>query len=323
VKVFDEKGRFLIRLASILWSEITGKPTSPSLEEMAVEHEADGTHGAITPTGCTLKPGDGDLLPKDHAATHEPGGGDAMAVDEVVGTGSLRTLGGGAQQAMPGDATPAPGAHKDSHDPEDGADKLDTAAGSTIQPDDAAAIGTSHSLARADHKHAIVAATPVKVAAANAEGISTSFARADHVHEREHAIYTDADAVAAVKADANFPLATITFIIDGGGSAITTGQKGHLEIPFACTITGWTILADVSGSIVVDVWKDTYANFPPTVADTIAGTEKPTLSAVQKNQDLSLTTWTTAVAAGDILAFNVDSVATVTRVTVSLKIAKS
>ena len=116
---------------------------------------------------------------------------------------------------------------------------------------------------------------------------------------------------------------SITFIINGGGSAITTGQKGHLEIPFACTITGWTILADQSGSIVVDVWKDTYANFPPTVADTITGTEKPTLASVQKNQDLSLTTWTTAVAAGDILAFNVDSVATVTRVTLSIRATKT
>lgn len=121
----------------------------------------------------------------------------------------------------------------------------------------------------------------------------------------------------------NHKTRTITFIIDGGGSAITTGVKGFLEIPFACTITGWTILADQSGSIVVDVWKDTYANFPPTVADTIAGTEKPTLSSVQKNQDLSLSTWTTAITAGDILAFNVDSITTVTRVTISIRVTVS
>jgi len=30
--------------------------------------------------------------------------------------------------------------------------------------------------------------------------------------------------------------ASLTFIIDGGGSAITTGQKGHLEIPFALSL---------------------------------------------------------------------------------------
>lgn len=44
-----------IALPSAAWADIAGKPDSPSLEEMAAEHEADGTHGAITPTGCTLK----------------------------------------------------------------------------------------------------------------------------------------------------------------------------------------------------------------------------------------------------------------------------
>ncbi len=39
---------------------------------------------------------------EDHATRHEPGGGDAMAVDAVAGTGSLRTLGAGAQQAAVG-----------------------------------------------------------------------------------------------------------------------------------------------------------------------------------------------------------------------------
>jgi len=111
--------------------------------------------------------------------------------------------------------------------------------------------------------------------------------------------------------------------IDGGGSAITTGQKGYVSVPFDCTITGWTLVADQSGSIVIDVWKDTYANFPPTVADTIAGTEKPTLSSVQKNEDSNLTTWTTAIAAGDVIGFNVDSASTVTRVTLTLKITRS
>jgi len=115
----------------------------------------------------------------------------------------------------------------------------------------------------------------------------------------------------------------IVWVIDGGGVTITTGEKGHIEIPFAMTLTGWTLAADIAGSIVIDVWKDTYANFPPAVADTIAGTEKPTLAAVQKNQDLSLSSWTTAVAAGDILAFNVDSVATVSRVTLVLRGTKT
>ena len=38
-----------------------------------------------------------------------------------------------------------------------------------------------------------------------------------------------------------------------------------------------------SGSIVIDVWKDTYANFPPIVADTITASAKPTL--VERDQE--------------------------------------
>ena len=58
-------------------------------------------------------------------------------------------------------------------------------------------------------------------------------------------------------------------VIDGGGSTITTGVKGDVNCDFAFTIVQWALLADQSGSIVIDIWKDTYANYPPTVADTI------------------------------------------------------
>ena len=70
---------------------------------------------------------------------------------------------------------------------------------------------------------------------------------------------------------------------------------------------------------MVDVWKSTYANLPADASDTIAGSEKPTLSAAVKNQDLTLTTWTTSVALGDWLGFNVDSASTVKRVVVALR----
>lgn len=119
-----------------------------------------------------------------------------------------------------------------------------------------------------------------------------------------------------------FPFVSVTFIIDGGGSAITTGVKGDLMIPFACNIESVALLADQSGSIVIDIWKDTYGNYPATVADTITASAKPTLSTATKYSDSTLTGWTKAIAAGDTLRFNVDSVATVTRVTLSLKVRR-
>lgn len=100
---------------------------------------------------------------------------------------------------------------------------------------------------------------------------------------------------------------SVNFLIDGSGSAITTGIKGDIRIPFSCTITGSYLLADQTGSIVIDLWKDTYANFPPTVDDTITAAEKPTISAATKDEDTTLTGWTTTVTAGDIIRVNVDS----------------
>src|SRR5215510_7505714 len=116
----------------------------------------------------------------------------------------------------------------------------------------------------------------------------------------------------------------VGLIIDGGGSTITTGLKGFLEVPFAGTITAATVLSIdasvTSGSIVIDVWKDTYANYPPTVADTITASAKPTLSSATKSRDATLTGWTTSISAGDILGFKVDSATTVTKVLISLTV---
>ena len=115
---------------------------------------------------------------------------------------------------------------------------------------------------------------------------------------------------------------SITFVIDGGGAVITTGIKGDLEVPFACAIVSCTLLADQSGSIVIDIWKDTYTNYPPTVVDTITAAAKPTISTALKSQDMTLTGWTTSIAAGDILRFNVDSAVSIQRVTLSLKVTE-
>jgi hypothetical protein len=115
----------------------------------------------------------------------------------------------------------------------------------------------------------------------------------------------------------------LQFVIDGGGSVISTGVHGDLEVPFDCTITQATLLADQSGDIVVDVWKDTYANFPPTDADSITASAPLTIASGAKSQDGTLTGWEISLVAGDILRFNVDSVTSIQRVTVALRVARS
>jgi hypothetical protein len=120
----------------------------------------------------------------------------------------------------------------------------------------------------------------------------------------------------------NDRLASLGLVIDGAGSAITTGVKGYLRVPYACTIQSVELVADQSGSIVIDVWRDSYQNFPPVAGDSIAGSAKPTLSSAQKSQNTTLSGWTTTLTEGQYLAFNVDSASTVTRVVLTLKVQK-
>lgn len=118
--------------------------------------------------------------------------------------------------------------------------------------------------------------------------------------------------------------------IDGGGSAITTGEKGvPVRFDYACTITGWTLTADQSGSLVIDVWKEASAfdgggvlTNPPTVADTITASAKPTLSSQRGKTSTTLTGWTTSIAAGDTVTFNVDSASTITRAKLIIHVQK-
>lgn len=115
----------------------------------------------------------------------------------------------------------------------------------------------------------------------------------------------------------------IGITVDGGGSVINAGIKGYKSFPVAGTITGVRLLADQSGSIVFDIWKDTFAAYPPTNADSITAAAQPTLSTQDHSQDTTLTGWTTAVAAGDVFGFNVDSATVVTRVTLELTLVVS
>ena len=118
-------------------------------------------------------------------------------------------------------------------------------------------------------------------------------------------------------------VSSIGCILDGGGSAIAANTIIYVRVPFACTINEFTILADQSGSITVKVYKDTYANYPPTAADDISN-GGVAVTTTTKATDTTLTSWTTSITAGDVLAFTNTTVATtITRVTCQLKVTRT
>jgi hypothetical protein len=115
---------------------------------------------------------------------------------------------------------------------------------------------------------------------------------------------------------------SIEFLFDGGGAPLAPGLFGYLEVPFACTITRATLAATATGSAVADIWRVPPGGFPPSAADSITAAAPPTLADARFAQDATLVGWTTALEAGDILAFVLTSVAGIGQLTLSLALAR-
>lgn len=96
---------------------------------------------------------------------------------------------------------------------------------------------------------------------------------------------------------------TVGVTVDGGGTVITTGQKGYIQCPITGTITKWTLLADQPGDVEFDVTLDAFASFPPTTS--IVASAPPVLSGADSDTDSTLTGWATSVTAGDVFGFEV------------------
>lgn len=116
----------------------------------------------------------------------------------------------------------------------------------------------------------------------------------------------------------------VEFLFDGGGAPMIVGQQCWIEMPFAGSITQSTMLTDQAGTMVVDLRKDSYANYPPAAGDSIVASAPPTLTAAAKSVDTTLTGWTLAVARGDVLLAIVTSTSGVIKqLTLSLRISRS
>lgn len=116
--------------------------------------------------------------------------------------------------------------------------------------------------------------------------------------------------------------AVVNIEIGSVGSPIQVGKAGQLEIPFNCSITGFTILEGqgISTSIVLDVRRSSFDEYPSFVP--ITGSEKPSLSNEVKRQDIDLTTWSKELNKGDIIGIWVDSNSTAQVVNLSIRLTK-
>jgi len=120
---------------------------------------------------------------------------------------------------------------------------------------------------------------------------------------------------------ANLSLGQIGLTIDGGGSVITSGAKRNIRIPYNCRITSYELVGDTFGDITINIYKSTYATYPPT-SNSITGGNPPTLNNQLQNRDTTLTGWTPTLTAGDYLGFNASGIEFLTEVDLVLTVVK-
>ena len=118
-------------------------------------------------------------------------------------------------------------------------------------------------------------------------------------------------------------ISTIEAIFDGGGSVLNSGIRLDLPIDFNGTITRATLVGYPTGSMVVDAYRTTYAAFPGSTGQSIMASAKPTMTGAIKYQDSTLSGWTTAIVAGDILRYNIDSVSSTLLATLALRVLRT
>jgi len=113
----------------------------------------------------------------------------------------------------------------------------------------------------------------------------------------------------------------VGFSVEFGGEVIEAGDSDYVRIPADSTITAGELVADVSGSVTVEVWRATYSAFPTFTK--ISASAPLTLSSAQKSQP-TLTSWTTSLAVGDYLKFVITGTpATITRLTGTLALTRT
>jgi len=114
--------------------------------------------------------------------------------------------------------------------------------------------------------------------------------------------------------------------VDNGSSVLTTGIKGHRTLPYGCEISDWRVTSTGTGDISWGINYCTYDNYPTMSAVSIGAAENPDLESQNKNKSSGSVSgrWLPyQFSAGDILQFEIDSVATITDCTLELTIRRN
>ena len=103
--------------------------------------------------------------------------------------------------------------------------------------------------------------------------------------------------------------------------ALSAGAKIPIHIAEDATIKKVVVLTvGGPGDVVIDIWKDAFASYPPSVSESICGGNLPTITNGESFEDSTLTDWTTVVSQGDTLMVVLDSVSGFDDIVVALEL---
>ena len=131
-------------------------------------------------------------------------------------------------------------------------------------------------------------------------------------------------------AESDLPASSQVGVFGATIGASDVNKPQFITVPYNCTITDWTIMADASGSASVDVWfiagsaPPTAPNIP-TSGNKISASAPIATSTAQSAAGgaTAISTWTTALTIWGTLAFNLSSITTSTKVTIQIQVQRS
>lgn len=110
--------------------------------------------------------------------------------------------------------------------------------------------------------------------------------------------------------------AGVSFVIDGGGAAITTGSKLPWSVPWSCTVNRWDMLCDVASDLALEIYAVSIGAWPASEDSINSGSPAFTASSAC-GQDTSPSAWG-ALTQGEQVLVVVSSVNGITKGTLTL-----
>jgi hypothetical protein len=113
----------------------------------------------------------------------------------------------------------------------------------------------------------------------------------------------------------------VSFYLDEGGSALTTGSKIPWSVPWSCTVDRWDLFCAEASDLAIEIYSVSYGAHPASEDSINSGSPAFTASSAS-NQDTSPSAWG-ALTQGEQALIVVSSVNGITKGTLTLYLART